>query len=188
MARARFIDVQYIKDFSPINDNMPNKYIEVAIDLAMDKDLRSLIGSKFYDDLYSAVQSASGVISSLSAPYQTLVQNETFKNFLLWAVMSNGTLWIHYKLQAKSIAKKGGDGAETVDNFTLDKIFDDSKNNSEFYGERLLFFLRENSGDYPLLDDCGDINSPRTAYDSPVSTGLKRPTGRRNNVNNRYAR
>lgn len=188
MAKVRLINAQYIKDFSPINDNMPNKYIDVAIDLAMDKNLRQLIGSEFYDDLYAEVQAAAGVISSLSAKYQTLVQREDFKNFLMWSVLSGGTLWMQYKYQAKSVAKKGGDFAENADNFSVDKLTDESKNNSEFYGERLLYWLRENSTTYTLLDDCGDINSPRTAYQSPVFTGNKRPNGRIKNPNTRYGR
>lgn len=188
MSIVRLINAQYIKDFSPINDNMPNKYIEVAIDLAMDKDLRQLIGSEFYDDLYSKVQTANGIIASLSTEYQTLVQKEELKKFLMWNVLNNGTFWMQYKYQAKSIATKGGDGAETGDNYSIDKLQDEAKINAQFYGERLLYWLRENSTIYTFLNDCGDINAPRTAYQSGVFTGNKRPNGRINNRNTRYGK
>jgi hypothetical protein len=186
--KVRLIDAQYIKDFSPINDNMDNKIIYVAIDLVMDKDLRQLIGSTFYDDLIAAVQTANGVIASLSAPYQALVDKEDFKNFLMWSVLSQGSLWMQYKYQTKSIAKKGGDGAETADNYSIDKLIDEAKNNSQYYGERLLYWLRDNSTTYTLLDDCGDLNSPKTAYSTQVFLGNKRPNGRINNRNTRYER
>lgn len=187
---VRFIDAQFIKDNSVINDNMDNKYINTAIDLAMDKNMRQLIGSEFYDNLYSAVETANGVIASLSTAYQTLVQRNEFKNFLLWSVIANGTLYMTYKFQNKSIAKKSSENANPIDNYDLDKLVDEAKNNAEFYGERLLYWLRhvDNASNYPLLDDCGDIMAPDTAYKSAVFTGLKRPDGRNNNPNTRYGR
>jgi len=190
MSIVRFIDAQFIKDNSVINDNMDNKYINAAIDLAMDKNLRQLIGTEFYDDLYSAGAAANGVISSLSAAYQALIQRHEFKQFMLWSVISGGTLYMTYKFQNKSVAKKSSDNAQPVENYDLDKLVDEAKNNAEFYGQRLLYFLRheDNAANYPLLDDCGDIKSPHTAYKSPVFTGDKRPSGRIGNPNTRYGR
>lgn len=184
--KVRLVNVQYVKDFSPINDNLPSKYVELAIDLSHDKDLRALIGSPFYDDLIEKVQTANGVIASLSAAYQALVTKEEFKAYLAWSTLAQGTLWMHYKIQPKSIATKGGDGAETADNYSIDKIQDEAKNNAEFYGQRVLYWLRENSTDYPLLDQCGDLDTPRTSYDSGLSLGNKRPNGRRGNYNTIY--
>lgn len=185
MARVRFLTAQYIKDNSIINDNMDNKYLNTAIDLAMDKNLRQLIGTAFYDDLISEAQTANGVITSLPTNYQTLIQLQIFKDFLLWSVIAGGALYMTYKFQNKGIAKKSSDNAQPVENYDLDKLTDEAKNNAEFYGERLLYYLNQNSETYPLITQCGDIDPPATAYKSPVYTGDRRPTGRRGNINTR---
>lgn len=181
MSVVRFINAQYVKDHSIIDDNMDNKYINTAIDLAMDKDLRQLIGTTFYDDLYAAGVTANGVFTALPDPYETLVQKAEFKNFLLWSCIAAGTLYMTYKFQNKSVAKKSSDNAQPIQKDEIDKLVDEAKNNAEFYGERVLYFLRDNPTDYPLLEDCGDIDAPRTAYKSQIFMGDPRPRGRRGN-------
>lgn len=187
MINVRFITAQNVKDNTIINDNVDNKYINMAIDLAHDKDLRQLIGTEFYDAIKAAGLAAAGVINDITpATYKTLVQHEDFIKFLLWNTVYRASIYMTYKFQNKSIAKKSSDNATPVENYDLDKLNDEAKNTAQFYGERLLYFIRENDTDYPLIRECGDIDPPATAYQSPVFTGDPRPTGRKNNPNTRY--
>lgn len=186
MATLRFIDAQFIKDNSIINDNVDVKYINTAIDLAMDMDLRQLIGTAFYDALKASGLAAAGVINNITpTAYKTLVQRDEFRNFLMWNTVARATIYMTYKYQNKSVAKKSSDNAQPVENYDIDKLTDEAKNNAQFYGERLLYFIRDNEDDYELITECGDIDAPVTAYHSPVYTGDRRPNGRRGNPNTR---
>lgn len=183
--KVRFITAQYVKDNSVIDDNMDNKYIHTAIDLSMDKQLRQLIGTEFYDELYADAVASNGTLASMTSAHQTLIQRHEFKQYLMWSVLCEGGLFMTYKYQNKSIARKTSDNANPIDNYDIDKLKDEAKNNAEFYGERLLYWIRQNSTDYPKLSDCGDINAPASVYTSQVFTGQKRPKERYGSANKR---
>ncbi len=65
---AYMIDVQWVKDNSPIDDNVDPKLLRNAMRTSQDVYIRDLIGSGLYDEILTQINA-----STLSANNQTLI-------------------------------------------------------------------------------------------------------------------
>lgn len=139
MAYAYFISERYLKDNSPMGDNVDMKDIYPYAKSAEDMYIQEAIGTPLYDRL----------ISGLSASPQNITANETA---LLRVIRSAMVYWTCYdalpfmwmKLRNIGLVKQSGDNLETVSEQEMGYIRKELKNKADFYMKRLQDYLCEN--------------------------------------------
>ena len=96
MSFKYFIDTTYIKENTPIQDNLDAKLIQMSLQDAQEITLRDTIGSDLYDEIYSQYP------SSLSADNTNLL-NDYIKPILKYAVLQDAVMPLTFKFMNKSI-------------------------------------------------------------------------------------
>ncbi len=156
---AYIIDEQYIKDNSPIDDNVDGKLLAAAMRTAQDVYIRDIVGSGIYDELLTQINAGT-----LEADNVTLINNY-IAPCLINYVVSEATLPMTFKFMNKSISTRNSDNSNPVDIDQMAKIQNHYKDRAEYYGNRLRDFLRENNTTYPLFDNPGsgiDVIHPKS--------------------------
>lgn len=141
-----FIDTEYIKNNSIINDNVDNELIIPFITLAQDKYIETLIGTRLFRKLEDDI---SG--DTVSGIYKTILNNyiaRTLKEWVIYEAMP----FLNFKITNKSILKKDGDNSESADLSELRYLRNGIRDSAEYYSERLRRYLIENQSsikEYP---------------------------------------
>jgi hypothetical protein len=143
---AYMIDEQYLKDNSPIDDNVDSKTIATAMRTAQDIYIRDLIGSGIYDEILTQINAGT-----LAAD----TENTTLVNYyiapcLVHYIITEATIPMTFKFMNKSISTRSSDNTQPVDIDMMTKIINEYKDKAEYYANRLTDYLRANSTDYPL--------------------------------------
>lgn len=146
---AYMVDVQWVKDNSPIDDNVDPKLLRNAMRTSQDVYIRDLIGSGLYDQILTQINTAS-----LNANNQTLI-NQYIAPCLLHYIISEATVPMTFKFMNKSISTRNSDNSNPVDIDQLTTIANHYKNKAEYYANRLTAYLMENPSVYPLYANPG---------------------------------
>ena len=159
---AYMIDEQWVKDNSPIDDNVDTKLLRNAMRTAQDIYIRDLIGSGIYDEVLTQINA-----STLSANNTTLITNY-IAPCLLHYIIVEASVPMTFKFMNKSISTRNSDNSNPVDLDQLTKLATHYKDKAEYYGNRLTAYLLENSSTYPLFLNAGSgqdvINPSRTQF------------------------
>lgn len=151
MARALFITEQFIKDNSPINGNVDDKYITTIIDMCQKVYIIPILGTSLYNEIATEINAGS-----VSSNNQTLL-DDYIQDALLYYVLSEGiAIWV-YKIENKSIVKKNSENSSTIDSEEVAMLRDMYKEKAEFFAQRATNYLMENASTslYPLYLDAG---------------------------------
>ncbi len=82
MATILLVTATYIKDYTPIDPNVDEKYIRIAIEEAQKIHIREYIGSGLYDEIIGQVNN-----NTISALNTTLLDNYIIPALKWWAVV-----------------------------------------------------------------------------------------------------
>jgi hypothetical protein len=159
MAYAYFISERYLKDNSPMGDNVDIKDIYPYAKSAEDIYIQEAIGTPLFERL----------IAGLTASPQNITPNETV---LLKLIRSAIVYWTCYdalpfmwmKLRNIGLVKQSGDNLETVSEQEMAYIRKELKNKADFYMKRLQDYLCENS---TLFSEYGGNYSWSDLYPNP---------------------
>jgi hypothetical protein len=100
MSVALFINEQYIKDNSPINGNVDDKYIKSTIVMCQKVYILPILGTALYNEIATEINAGS-----VSANNTSLL-NDYIVDALLYYVLSEGIALFTYKIENKSVVKK----------------------------------------------------------------------------------
>jgi hypothetical protein len=149
-----FISTTYLKDNSPINENVDDKLLKSAIKESQEVYIRDVIGSGLYNELQT--QAFANTLTNAN----TTLLDSYIAPCLKYYTLTEAMLPMTFKLMNKSVAAREADNARavSVDEMTLiEKRFRDK---AEYYANRLRDFLRDNTNTYPLF-----LN-PGTGFDT----------------------
>jgi hypothetical protein len=159
-----FISETYLRENTPFNQNLDINDIVNNIDPASDMHIQPILGKNFYDSLL------------LSYSAQTLTANETtlvmhIKPALAYRAAELSLPFIQYQIKNKGPQTQSGDNSAAIDLTTLRYLTNELKNRAEFYEQRLINYLCDNSASFPAYttNNSTDI-SPSTA--SPYDSGF----------------
>jgi len=141
------ISEQRIKDNTVVNDNVDPKLIAPAILEAQDIHIQSIIGSQLYQKIKTLV--VSGTIATYNGGTYLTLLDTYIRPSLQYYTMYELVIPMTIKLMNKSIASRTGEFSNPVTKEDFQIIQENFKNKAEFYGERLIDFLRDNSTTYP---------------------------------------
>ena len=149
MANEYFITPSEIKATGYIDENVDEKYINVAILISQDLYILPMIGTGLFNELKTQTLAQSW--STHNTTLLTTYIQPALKHWVLYEVVEPLT----YKFTNKSIVKKKSENSEVADKDELVRLKDKFRNIAEFYTERMRKYLVANSATFTLYDNPG---------------------------------
>jgi hypothetical protein len=166
---AYFCSAQFIKNNTPIDENVDEKYLMIAIKEAQEKEIRRYIGTGLYNELVSQVTA-----STLTALNTTLLTDYIRPALKYW-VMYEAAPFLKFKFTNKNVVVKNSDNSSNVDMVEFEKVMKFIEQNARYYSKMLVSYLVQNQTSYPLYLQPGtgvDTIFPDTEpFDSDIYLG-----------------
>jgi hypothetical protein len=150
MANVLFISETFLKQNTQVSDNVDVKYIRGAILWSQDTLIQTIIGSTLYNKLKTEISA-----STLAGVYKTLVDDYiqvTLKHYVTAECLDMA----HYKITNKGLQIQDSEQSAPASSSRLDKIVEKENNKGDWYRQRLINYLCENSSSYPEYENPDD--------------------------------
>jgi hypothetical protein len=174
-----FITESLVKSRTAISDAIDGKQILPVIKLAQDKFILPALGSGLYNRLQQGID-----IGDLSTNEKNLLDNY-ITDTLLWFTIGEMVISTSFQFFSKGVLQKGAEESNNPSKGQLELLERKYMSNGEFYKQRLIDYLRENSTmfeQYLQYGDGFDAIAPQIqAYTSPIYLGRR---GSRRKVSN----
>jgi hypothetical protein len=159
MSFKYFIDTVYLKENTPIQDNLDPKLVQMTLQEAQQITLRDTIGSDLYDEIYGQFP------GSLSAANNTLLE-DYIKPILKYAVLQESLIPMVYKFRNNGVMKFDGAGQTPITLEELRLIEAGYAQKKDHFIERMNRYLCLNPALYPKWQ-----NPSAYAVDQPNRDG-----------------
>lgn len=161
------VSATMIKDRTSIHDNLDAKLIYPEIKIAQDMYIHPLLGTALYDKILSDI---SG--NNLTGNYKILM-DRYIVDCLIHYVLKDLVTSVSFQIWNKGVLRKQGENTELPSMSDLVSISNAYKQKAEWYGERLLNYLKENASSmFPEYLNPGSgidaIHPSHNAFSMPV--------------------
>jgi len=150
--RGLFISEKFIKENSPLDENIDWKKIQSTVWHCQIQHLQNLLGTKLYNDLVTKV-----IAGTIAGDDQTLIEDYISDALLYW-VMYEVQIPLLYEFRNKNVSKKSSDNAQPIGTKELSRIENRFKDKAEFFSKRMTDYLCANSDLYPLYGTENEID------------------------------
>jgi len=146
-----FISVDTIKDRTGLHNNVDEKLVNPEILASQDMYILPALGSALYDRLQTGIQ-----LNNLT-PTETSLLDTYITPTLVYYVMSELPMGLSYQFYNKGMIRKSGEGQENPSAAEMIDVADRYKGRAEFYKQRLVKYLKQESGNntFPLYNNPG---------------------------------
>ena len=140
-----FISTTYLKDNTPINENVDDKLLKTSIKESQEIYIRDIIGSGLYNELQT--QALANTLTQLN----TTLLDTYVAPCLKYYTLTEAMLPMTFKLMNKSVASRESDNARAISVEEMTLIEGRYRDKAEYYANRLRDYLRANTNSYPLF-------------------------------------
>lgn len=154
MSFAYFISENYLKENTPIDDNVDIKLLKTAMRESQDIYIRDIIGSGIYNELITQINA-----STLTVLNTTLL-NEYIKPCQKYYVLYETAPMLSFQIVNKGIQTRNSEHSNPADISVVTQLASTWKDKGEYYANRLRDYLQQNRTSYPLY------MTPGTALDT----------------------
>jgi len=137
------VSAEKIKAFTNINENVDEGLLLSNIQIATDIGLQNLLGTKYLNLIKSKAQAGT-----LSAAETTLLQ-DYIQPYLIHRAYWESMPEIWSRIMNKSITIGNTEQGSPVTASEMKYLRNITQDRFEFYAQRLMDYIRNNSGDYP---------------------------------------
>lgn len=153
------LDVDRFKKLSPIDDNIADKDIILALITAQETVLRPFLGTSLYDKIIEGISN-----DNLTTPYHSLIIEK------IWIVLAKAALYklytnISYKISAQNIAKKKDGNTDFISTSELNALRIETQSELEVYKDILRDYLNDNQATFEEWEYSDDKSSFNFFYD-----------------------
>ena len=106
-----FFDETFLIENTTIDDNVDPKYLRMAMRIAQEVKIQSILGSSLYKDLMNEFENDPTL--NLLPNYKTLVDDYIQQAFL-WCTLVELPTLLNFKLTNIAVVKKDGDNSTSV--------------------------------------------------------------------------
>lgn len=142
-AEVLFVNPQYLKRMTSLNNSIEESYIIPSVILAQDVELQQYLGTKLLDKLKAEVKAGT-----LSGNYETLM-DDYVRKMVVWWTMVNLIPSLYVKIDNGGLVIRTADNTSTISVDDLQREVDRARMNAQFYTQRLVDYLCNNSGLFP---------------------------------------
>ena len=157
MANGFFVTENWMKDNTPLCKNIDVKDIYPFINIAQDKYIKDLLGSKFFDSLKVKI-----VASTLSA--DEIVLCKLIRPCLSFYICVEAMPFLGTKLRNKGILQAQGDTVLNAELNTMKYLRQECINQAEYYLKRIQDYLCDNGN---LFSDYKNPDCPIHPHNRP---------------------
>jgi len=164
-----FISSTFLKEHTPINENVDDKILKNAIQEAQEIYIRDVIGSGIYNELQTQAFN-----NTLSTANKTLLDSY-IAPCLKYYTLTESMLPMTFKMLNKTLGTRTSDNTQpvTIDEMTL--IERRYRDKAEYYAQRLREFLQANSTIYPLFFNPGSTIDTIRPHNTQIFGGIYLP-------------
>ncbi len=138
-----FISEDTIKKSTTINGNVDVELLLPYIKVAQDIHVHQLLGTDLYDKLQSDISGGT-----LTGAYKTLVDTY-IQPLLIHYSLYECLPFLSYKIMNKDIVRKISETSSPASLEDIKYIRNIVRDTAEFYGERMVEYIRNNTSSYP---------------------------------------
>lgn len=166
------ISVTILKDRSVVHDNTDEKLLYPDIKMAQDRYIHPKLGSALFNKIISDISSTG----TTTGAYKTLL-DDYIVDCLINFVISELCISLPYQFWNKGVLRKGGDTTEMPTMSELVDVSNHYREKAEWYGERLVKYLRQTSTSVILpefLDPGSGVDTivpENSAFTMPIYLG-----------------
>ena len=161
-----FISTTYLKDNTPVNENVDDKLLKTSIKESQEIYIRDIIGSGLYNELLT--QAFASTLTQLN----TTLLDTYVAPCLKYYTLTEAMLPMTFKLMNKSVASRESDNARAISVEEMTLIEGRYRDKAEYYANRLRDYLRANTNSYPLFLNCSTArasNNHLAGITSPIT-------------------
>tara|TARA_R100000152_G_C6775719_1_gene204311 strand:+ start:210 stop:776 length:567 start_codon:yes stop_codon:yes gene_type:complete len=160
-----FISENRIKDSTAIAGNVSIEYIKPYIRVAQKKYIETKLGT----DLFAKLQ-ADITAGSLSGVYKTLVDDYIQDALVHWSFYEC-LPFLRYKVMNNNVVSKTAENSTALSREEAQDLREEIRNTAEFYTERLIDFIKNNTADYPeySTNSGSDVSPDKNAFYSGMN-------------------
>lgn len=147
-----FISEKKIKEASTLNDNLWGKYLLPAIKTAQEINLMPILGEKLYDKLQVLIYERK-VEDEENINYKVLL-DKFITPYLTYQVLANLIPDISVKLSNAGTITTTDEHIQNLSKGDRDLLQEKYQNTADAYSYKLIDFLKNNSKDFPEIDEC----------------------------------
>lgn len=148
-SRVAFIDEAYLKDTTPIFNNVDPKLLISAILVSQDKHMLQILGSGIYSELKTQI--STNTLTSLN---QSILQDYC-QPIIAWFACVEALPNISMHIQNKGVEIKKSENSDAADIDSLLFLMQNYESTGKFYAKQLINYLRRNSELFPLYYNPG---------------------------------
>lgn len=159
---AAFIDIEYLTDMTPMGSNLDPLQVAPFILEAQDVYIQDILGTPLYDNLCYNIYINNG------SPTWTSDENiivELASKCLAYYTTYMAIPHMAIKIRNSGVVRTQADNIVQTSMEEVRYIREEVKNLGEFYSQRLINYLCDNSNKYPLYNVTGDMKPTSTQYD-----------------------
>jgi hypothetical protein len=163
---AYFMTEEYLKENTPIDDNMDAKLLKTAMREAQDIYIRDLIGSGIYDELCTQITAGT-----VTADNSTLLK-QYIQPCLKYFVLYESAQTMSFQLVNKGIVTRNSEWQSPADINSITALMTKWRDKGEYYAKRLQDYLCEYHATYPLFHNPGSTAQTIHARSTFIYGGL----------------
>lgn len=137
MANAFFVSENWMKDNTPLCKNIDVKEIYPHINVAQDKYIKDLLGSKFFDSLKTKI-----IAATLSDDEKVLIK--LIRPCLSWYICYEALPFLSDKIRNKGVLRSAGTDLTNSEVSVVKYLRQECLNQAEYYLKRIQDYLCEN--------------------------------------------
>jgi len=162
---ALFCNEDKLKSSTAINYNVDTAFLLPFLKIAQDKHLQIILGSKLYDKISSDIDD-----DTLTGDYRTLVDDYIQDSIIHYALVE-ALPYISFQIKNGTITQKNSENGTAASKSDVTWLIQKERDTAEFYAQRIVDYLCENSSSYPeySTNTGADISPTSNAY----FTGIK---------------
>jgi hypothetical protein len=175
MTNVLLISETYLKQFSPIAANVSNEPLTVAIKKAQERYIKPILGKSLYDKMLNDIAAANSV-TGLTTNYRLLLDDYITPALTEYSLYES-IIPLTFKMQNKGIGVRNDAYQDSIGLEEVKFLRMEIKNNAEYYQERLIKYLANNTQLFPeyfIYTNDENPDSSTGAYTSGIYFKRKR--------------
>lgn len=153
------ISTDFLKQNTPLNDNVADYLLNSAIRDAQTINLQQTMGTKLYRKVLDLVGNGT-IRDEINAKYKYLLDEYIMPMLLQWSVVY-ALPQIRYKAMNIGVVSQSSDSSNPVDFKELQYLIEDARHKGEYYSTLLTEYLWQNHKDFPEYLDNKAIDEKR---------------------------
>jgi hypothetical protein len=155
-----FCNEDKLKSSTAINYNVDTAFLLPFLKIAQDKHMQVILGT----DLYVRIETdiAAGTLTGV---YKTLVDDYIQDSIIHYALIE-ALPFISFQIKNGSVTQKNSENGNAASKDDLNWLIQKERDTAEFYGQRIVDYLCENSSLFPeyTSNSGADLNPINNAY------------------------